>query len=30
MSKGKVIYGTGTADDPWILKTPSLTSDVLI
>ena len=27
MSKGKVTYGTGTVDDPWILKTPSLTSD---
>jgi len=27
MSNGKVTYGTGTADDPWILKTPSLTSD---
>jgi hypothetical protein len=27
MSKGTVTYGTGTADDPWILKTPSLTSD---
>lgn len=27
MSKGKVTYGTGTPDDPWILKTPSLTSD---
>lgn len=27
MSKGKVTYGTGSADDPWILKTPSLTSD---
>lgn len=26
-TKGKVTYGTGTADDPWILKTPSLTSD---
>ncbi len=23
----KVSYGTGTADDPWILKTPPLTSD---
>lgn len=22
-----VTYGSGTADDPWILKTPSLTSD---
>ena len=27
MSPGKVTYGAGTADDPWILKTPSLTSD---
>jgi hypothetical protein len=27
MSKAKVTYGAGTADDPWILKTPSLTSD---
>ncbi len=27
MSKGTVTYGTGTADDPWILKTPSLSSD---
>lgn len=27
MSKGKVTYGAGTADDPWILKTPSLSSD---
>ena len=27
MSKAKVTYGVGTADDPWILKTPSLTSD---
>lgn len=26
-TKGKVTYGSGTADDPWILKTPSLTSD---
>jgi hypothetical protein len=25
--RGKVTYGTGTVDDPWILKTPSLTSD---
>lgn len=24
---GQVTYGAGTADDPWILKTPSLTSD---
>lgn len=24
---GKVSYGAGTADDPWILKTPSLSSD---
>jgi len=27
MSKAKVTYGAGTVDDPWILKTPSLTSD---
>ena len=27
MSKAKVTYGTGTQDDPWILKTPSLTSE---
>lgn len=27
MSKGKVTYGAGTKDDPWILKTPSLSSD---
>lgn len=27
MSKAKVTYGTGMADDPWILKTPSLSSD---
>ncbi|MGE3179455.1 MAG: DUF6855 family protein [Vicinamibacterales bacterium] len=27
MSKGKVTYGAGTADDPWVLKTPSLSSD---
>lgn len=27
MSKHKVTYGTGTSDDPWILKTPSLSSD---
>lgn len=27
MSPGKVTYGAGTADDPWILKTPSLSSD---
>lgn len=26
-TKGKVTYGSGTADDPWILKTPSLSSD---
>jgi hypothetical protein len=26
-SKGAVTYGSGTADDPWILKTPSLSSD---
>lgn len=25
--KGAVTYGSGTADDPWILKTPSLSSD---
>ncbi len=24
--KGKVTYGTGTADDPWILQTPPKTS----
>lgn len=24
---GKVTYGAGTQDDPWILKTPSLTSE---
>lgn len=24
---GKVSYGSGTADDPWILKTPSLSSE---
>ena len=24
---GKVTYGAGTEDDPWILKTPSLTSE---
>ena len=23
----KVTYGTGEADDPWVLKTPSLSSD---
>jgi hypothetical protein len=23
----KITYGSGTADDPWILKTPSLSSD---
>jgi hypothetical protein len=23
----KVTYGTGAADDPWVLKTPSLSSD---
>ena len=23
----KVTYGTGTADDPWIVKTPTLTSE---
>ena len=27
MSPGKVTYGAGTTDDPWILKTPSLASD---
>lgn len=27
MTKAKVTYGTGTADDPWILKTPSLSSE---
>lgn len=27
MSRPKVTYGTGTPDDPWILKTPSLSSD---
>ncbi len=27
MSAAKVTYGAGTVDDPWILKTPSLTSD---
>lgn len=27
MTKPRVTYGTGTKDDPWILKTPSLTSD---
>ncbi len=27
MSPGAVTYGAGTADDPWILKTPSLSSD---
>jgi len=27
MSPNKVTYGAGTADDPWMLKTPSLTSD---
>jgi len=27
MSKHRVTYGSGTPDDPWILKTPSLTSD---
>ena len=25
--KGVVTYGNGTQEDPWILKTPSLTSD---
>ncbi len=27
MSKPTVTYGAGTPDDPWILKTPSQTSD---
>lgn len=27
MSKPTVTYGAGTRDDPWILKTPSQTSD---
>ena len=27
MSPHSVTYGTGAADDPWILKTPSPTSD---
>lgn len=27
MSRPRVSYGTGTADDPWILKTPTQTSD---
>lgn len=27
MSRHSVTYGTGAADDPWILKTPSQTSD---
>ncbi len=27
MSKAKVTYGVGTADDPWVLRTPSLSSD---
>ncbi len=27
MSKHTVAYGTGTPDDPWILKTPPLTSE---
>ena len=26
-AKGKVTYGDGTADDPWLLQTPSLSSD---
>jgi hypothetical protein len=26
MSKNKVTYGAGTEDDPWVLKTPPLTS----
>lgn len=28
-SRASVTYGTGTPDDPWILKTPSQTSDYL-
>ena len=27
MAKRSVTYGDGTADDPWLLKTPSLSSD---
>lgn len=27
MHKPKVTYGAGTADDPWVLKTPSLSSE---
>lgn len=27
MSRARVTYGAGTADDPWVLKTPSLTSE---
>jgi hypothetical protein len=27
MMMAKVTYGTGSVDDPWILKTPSLSSD---
>lgn len=27
MTRAKVTYGDGTADDPWVLKTPSLSSD---
>jgi hypothetical protein len=27
MAKKSVTYGDGTQDDPWLLKTPSLTSD---
>jgi hypothetical protein len=27
MSKNKVTYGAGTEDDPWVLKTPSQTSE---
>lgn len=27
MSGGTVTYGSGTADDPWLLKTPSLSSE---
>lgn len=27
MSAAKVTYGNGTPDDPWVLKTPSLSSD---
>lgn len=27
MTRAKVTYGDGTPDDPWVLKTPSLSSD---